>query len=163
MDGVLYDFDKLFKTVMPGVDMEDDDSWSWEELHRVCPNMYLDGEAMPGIREVFNYAASLGKNYILTAVPRRWSWPNVTKHKRTWAYGNFALPIERIRFGPYAEDKQYHIRDKSDVLIDDRIRNIDQWRLRGGIGIHHKSPEETLYQLQQIVKIPSIQLLSIQC
>lgn len=152
MDGVLYDFDKLFAEVMPGVDMEDDDAWSWEELHRVCPNMYLDGKVMPGIRDVFYYAASVGKNYVLTAVPRRWPWPNVTKHKRNWMFANFGLPHERIRFGPYAEDKQYHIREKkSDVLIDDRIRNIEQWRARGGIGIHHTSPEETLNQIKNLL------------
>jgi hypothetical protein len=150
MDGVLYNFDKLFAEAMPGVDMENDDEWSWEELHRVCPNIYLDGQAMPGIKEVFYYAGSLGENYALTAVPRRWPWPNVTRHKRTWMWSNFGMPLERIRFGPYAEDKQYHVLYSDDVLIDDRIRNIEQWRARGGIGIHHINPEETLNQIKRL-------------
>lgn len=150
MDGVLYDFDSLFKKVMPGVDIEDDSAWSWEELYLKEPFMYLYGEQMPGIHYVFHYAATVGENYVLTAVPRRWPWPDVTKHKRTWMQENFGLPLERIRFGPYAEDKQYHIRESTDVLIDDRIRNIEQWRARGGIGIHHTSPEDTLNQIKRL-------------
>jgi len=150
MDGVLYDFDKLFSEVMPGVDMENDDAWSWEGLHAVYPAMYANGVEMPGIREVFAYTNIIGENFVLTAVPRRWSWPDVTKHKRNWMLDNFDIKRANIRFGPYAEDKQYHCELPTDVLIDDRIRNIEQWRSQGGVGIHHTSPEETLSQIQNI-------------
>lgn len=150
MDGVLYDFDSLFRQVMPGVDMEDDDAWTWQELHAREPEMYLKGEAMPGIKEVFDFAATKGENCILTAIPRRWNWPNVTKHKREWATKNLLIAHHRVKFGPYAEDKQYHVQYADDVLIDDRIRNINQWEESGGIGILHKSPEETLEKIKSV-------------
>lgn len=147
MDGVLYDFDSHFKQIMPGVEMEDDSKWTWQELHAKCPGMYLDGGPMADIKKVFDFTGTLGDNFVLTAVPRRWSWPNVTKHKRDWMLANFNIPIDHIRFGPYAEDKQYHCVDHHDILIDDRIRNIEQWESRGGIGIHHTSPEQTLDEI----------------
>jgi hypothetical protein len=148
MDGVLYDFDKKFSEVMPGVNIEDDDAWSWEQLHAICPDIYSSGDIMPGIIQVWNWTMLWGTNYILTAVPRRWPWPNVTKHKRDWAVKNLNIRPHRVLFGPYAEDKQHHCVARSDVLIDDRIRNIEQWQQKGGIGIHHTSPENTLKALQ---------------
>lgn len=148
MDGVLYDFESLFRQTMPGVNMEDDTSWTWQELHARNPNMYLDGAVLPGMKEVFEYAGTKGENFILTAIPRRWNWPNVTKHKRAWATENLKVPYFNVLFGPYAEDKQFHVKYSTDVLIDDRIRNVDQWRQAGGTAILHTSPEETLDSLR---------------
>lgn len=150
MDGVLYDFDSLFKQVMPEVDMEDDKTWSWQELHARNPNMYLDGTMMPGIKDVFDYAGTRGENHILTAIPRRWNWPDVTKHKRVWATQHLDIPRSKVRFGPYAEDKQFHVEQHDDVLIDDRIRNIVQWEEQGGIGILHTNPYVTLEKIKRL-------------
>lgn len=150
MDGVLYDFENLFRQVMPGVDMEDDNAWTWQALYAREPNMYWNGNAMPGIQEVFDFAATKGDNYILTAIPSRWNWPHVTTHKRMWVTANFNVKPQRVRFGPYAVDKQQHVEYSDDVLIDDRERNIKQWNRMGGIGILHRSPEETFERIKRL-------------
>jgi hypothetical protein len=152
MDGVLYDFGSLFAQHMPGIDMEDDSAWTWQELHAKCPNIYLDGKEVPGIRSPWQYSQLFGMVIVLTAVPRRWSWPNVTAHKREWMKKTFGVHHSQVRFGPYAEDKQFHCEYSTDVLIDDRIRNIEQWRARGGQAIHHVSPEQTRIELQKLVR-----------
>ena len=151
MDGVLYDFDRLFREVMPGVDIENDDAWSWEQLHQKCPQMYLLGQDIPGSVQLFHDMAAHGENFILTAVPRRWSWPDVTKHKRTWATFHLDIHPEKVRFGPYAEDKQYHCLGPKDVLIDDRVRNIQQWECQGGTGIEFKSASQARKVLNNLL------------
>lgn len=149
MDGVLVNFDKEFQKHMPGVTEEDD--WEWEDLHKLCPDIYFVADTTDDFGTLVSYLDGYERQwYILTAIPKRWNWPNVTKHKRAWA--NIWLPEisnDRIRFGPYAEDKQHHCTGGYDVLIDDKIRNIEQWRSKGGIGIHHTSATDTIKQLKQ--------------
>lgn len=153
MDGVLYDFDEVFKKYMPGVEMENDEAWTWQELYAKCPDAYSIGHQMPGIKEVFDIARLFGDHYILTAIPKRWNWPNCCAQKRNWAVANFGFHPAKVRFGPFAVDKQFHCTGKYDVLIDDRIRNIEQWRERGGTGIHHTDPQETLDQVLKFITI----------
>ena len=40
--------------------------------------------------------------------------------------------------------------DKSNILIDDRLDTIEEWRARGGIGIHHTSALSTISQLKKL-------------
>lgn len=149
MDGVLVDFNKEFQKHLPGHTEETD--WTWQELHALCPDIYKDAPAMEDLYVMLGYIQQYSDVWhILTAIPKRWNWPNVTKHKRHWA--NLYLPEisdDRILFGPYAEDKQFHCTGPFDVLIDDKIRNIEQWRAKGGTGIRHVSAEDTIGQLKE--------------
>ena len=153
MDGVLVDFDKEFQKHMPG--LTEDDDWEWEDLHKLCPDIYAIAPLMPDAHVFMDYIYEIGldeRTFILTAIPKRWNWPNVTKHKREWILNHFPwIPHQNIRFGPYAEDKQYHCWNSNDILIDDKIRNIQQWRDRCGTGIHHVSGEWTMRQLRDIL------------
>jgi hypothetical protein len=36
------------------------------------------------------------------------------------------------------------------ILIDDREKNIEQWRSKGGIGILHTSASDTIKQLKEL-------------
>lgn len=146
MDGVLVNFDKKFQEVMPGVKEEDD--WLWEDLHKLCPDIYLEAEPMPDARQLWEYVTFYGIPHVLTAIPRRWSWPNVTKHKRQWMEKHFGLHHSNVLFGPYAEDKQFHCLQPHYVLIDDKAINIEQWKARGGIGILHTSTVNTIKELR---------------
>lgn len=150
MDGVLADFDRHFQKFFPG--KHDDDGWEWEDLHKLCPDMY---SVCPPMKDMYEMLDAL-KGYqhcwhILTAIPKRWSWPDVTHQKRGWVKRYIpGIPDDRILFGPYAEDKQFHCRGHGDILIDDKARNIEQWRRRGGTGILHTSAAETLKQLRSL-------------
>lgn len=150
MDGVLVDFDKEFQKHLPGHTEESD--WTWQELHAKCPDIYSIADPMEDMTVLTAYLAYYYEHWhILTAIPKRWNWPDVTKQKRWWV-NNWMPEIsnDRIRFGPYAEDKQFHCTGSLDILIDDKIRNIEQWRARRGIGIHHTSAVETIKQLKAL-------------
>lgn len=150
MDGVLVNFDKKFQEHFPGV--HEDDDWLWEDLYKVCPDIYLTAEPMPDMNELLKYVWMFGYKKILTAIPKRWSWPKVTDHKRQWIARHIpSIPHTEVCFGPYAEDKQYHCKGSHDVLIDDKERNILQWRARGGTGILHTSAADTIKQLGKLI------------
>lgn len=150
MDGFVVDFDRQFQKSMPGVKEEDD--WKWEDLHKLDPNIYLIAPRLNEGFKVLRYLDSKGHEdwHILTAIPKRWNWPDVTTHKRAWVNRNIPnIPDDKIRFGPYAQDKQYHCTGQFDVLIDDKIRNIDQWEAMGGTGIHFQGDSvRAIEQLQ---------------
>lgn len=40
---------------------------------------------------------------------------------------------------------------KYQILIDDRPKNINKWKEKGGIGILHKSAEESIQELQKLL------------
>lgn len=46
--------------------------------------------------------------------------------------------------------KKYFCRDEYDILIDDRIECIEQWKEQGGIGILHVNWEDTNTKLRNI-------------
>ena len=150
MDSVLVDFNAEFQKHLPGHTEETD--WEWQELHAKCPDIYAIAPPMPDLEELLQYVCmSWERHYILTAIPKRWAWPDVTKQKRGWINKHIPhISDDRIRFGPYAEDKQFHCTGPKDILIDDKIRNIEQWRARGGTGICHISAKDTIQQLQKL-------------
>ena len=39
---------------------------------------------------------------------------------------------------------------KSNVLIDDYIKNIKEWEAKGGIGIHHTDVSKTINELKKL-------------
>ena len=39
---------------------------------------------------------------------------------------------------------------KSNVLIDDYIKNIREWEAKGGIGVHHTDVSKTLSELSRL-------------
>jgi hypothetical protein len=91
---------------------------------------------------------------VLTAIPKIGRIPTAKEDKRKWLDkyfdADFSGYFDAFNIGPLAEHKQYHCTG-NDILIDDKLRNITQWRDRGGIGIHHTSAEQTLKELQEIL------------
>jgi hypothetical protein len=48
--------------------------------------------------------------------------------------------------------KQLYTKKGSDqtILIDDYIKNINEFKAKGGIGIHHTSAQNTIFQLKKL-------------
>lgn len=115
--------------------------------------MFLEAEPMPDMDLLWKYIQGNYENVkILTAIPRREHWPECTKQKRNWITKHLGVREDWIRFGPFAEDKQYHcpVGYKHYVLIDDNEMNIEQWNARGGTAIYHTSALDTIGQLQKL-------------
>ncbi len=78
------------------------------------------------------------------------NWYNVwIRASRT---GRVRLPDERFICTTSSRKWQFMHRKKSEhqVLVDDRIDNIEAWRKAGGIGILHVSVEDSIAQLKAL-------------
>ena len=49
-----------------------------------------------------------------------------------------------------ASNFKKHLAKPNRILIDDRKPTIEQWRAKGGIGIHHTSAQDTINQLKKL-------------
>lgn len=151
MDGVLADFEgKCVELVGPEW-VKEINQPGWGALNQF-PDLYSLLDPMSDALELYKGCVELigDKNRVqcLTALPNRARdfFPNAAKHKIDWVH-NHIDPSLRVHFGPFAKDKQYHVKHAHDVLIDDMYINIKQWRAAGGIGVEHKNAKDTLQQL----------------
>ena len=150
MDGVLVDFERTAFELFGANWKHEIDKPNWGAFSK-HPNLYEILKPMDDAMELYNGCVELvGKDYVscLTALPNRARnyFPDAAQHKIEWAI-KYIDPSLRVYFGPFARDKQFHVRHKCDILIDDMPINIDQWNSKGGIGILHTSAKDTLEKL----------------
>lgn len=152
MDGVVADFDEYAARtlgVSPSQGIYPDEVW-----YQLASNarLYRDLLKTPYADELMaeckDFTLTKGHNlYFLTAVPKgndvKWSFYD----KVLWAQHHFS-DIE-VMFGPYSKDKWQHCQP-GDILIDDRLSNIEEWRVAGGIAIHHTNIDATMYELSKL-------------
>lgn len=148
-DGVLAAFDKKAIELMGENYKEKMNQAIWNELQE-HPNFFKDLEELPGARKLMDFLYPRFNVKILTAIPFRGIFPNVTTHKREWIQSRW--PGVDVFFGPFAMDKQYYA-EKGFILIDDLAVNCDQWESKGGTAIWHKNAADTIKQLQTILDI----------
>jgi 5'(3')-deoxyribonucleotidase len=152
MDGVVADFDEYAARTLelsPSGGIYPDEVW-----HELAANARLYRDLIKTlyaddlVSECQDFA--LTKEYdlkFLTAVPKGNDVPWAFYDKVLWAQKHF--PDIAVMFGPYSKDKWRHCRP-GDILIDDRLSNIEQWRVAGGIAIHHTNIDTTLYELSRL-------------
>jgi hypothetical protein len=71
--------------------------------------------------------------------------------KRKWVKKHLG-PVKEIYLVPRWEKQKWAL-DKDgnpNILIDDYIKNIKEWRDKGGIGVHHTNALNTIRQLKQL-------------
>jgi len=152
MDGVLADFDAKGLELFGSTWKEEIKLPEWGRFS-AYPSIYEMLAPMPDALELYEgccqFTGDRNQVQILTALPRRarLQFPDAVQHKVEWARKHIHPQI-RVRFGPFAMDKQYHCYSPQDVLIDDMQINIDQWNNIGGIGILHTSAQQSLQQLR---------------
>lgn len=138
MDGVVADFDAAVQAILGGdtrVDQRYPES-EWAKL-RQHQRIYRDLPLCPDANLLVQGVKDLCQQHrlrllFLTAVPKDNDFPWAFTDKIAWAHKHF--PDIPVWFGPYSDDKQVRA-TPDDVLIDDRVSNIAQWRDRGGYAI----------------------------
>jgi len=153
MDGVLADFEGWARDTIGShaIWKAEIDKPNWGRFTEY-PNIYEILPIMPDAIELYHGCVDIigdrNRVQILTALPNRArdAFPDAARHKIEWARKHIS-PNIRVHFGPFAQDKQYHKQHPDDVLIDDMIRNIDQWNSVGGIGILHTDASSSLDKL----------------
>jgi 5'(3')-deoxyribonucleotidase len=152
MDGVVADFDEYAAQTLgvpPSLGIYPEEIWyklaSNQRLYRDLVKTSYADQLVEECRDL-----ALTKDYnlkFLTAVPKGNDVPWAFYDKVVWAQSYF--PDIPVFFGPFSKDKHVHCRP-GDILIDDRLSNIDEWRAAGGIAIRHVSIDATLYELSRL-------------
>jgi 5'(3')-deoxyribonucleotidase len=153
MDGVVADFDEYAESILgslPGHNgIYPDEEWNKIAAN---PRLYRDLKKTSYADRLVDECRDLAatKSYaliFLTAVPKgndvKWSFYD----KVVWAQNYF--PDIPVHFGPFSKDKWQHCQP-GDILIDDRPSNIHEWRVAGGIAIHHTNIDTTLHELSKL-------------
>lgn len=140
MDGVVADFDAYAEKILHA--RSDDGRWSremWQSL-REHKRMYRDLPKTPEADELVAFCRELCQQrswdlVFLTAVPKGNDFFWAFQDKMDWVRNYY--PDIPVHFGPYSVDKQIHCQP-GDILIDDRLSNIQEWTLAGGHAIRHQ-------------------------
>jgi len=148
MDGVLADFEKGVRDQIGGV--FDDDRWP-----ELPDDFFLNLEPMPDAKKLWGFIKQYDP-FILTAIPRSSRGPiskRATKDKIRFMKRWFGVDSDRI-YPVTRKNKKNFAKDGRDgrpnILIDDHIGNIREFKSAGGLGIHHKSSSKTISELKNI-------------
>ena len=155
MDGVVADWETAIADIL-GYKLVEGDRWPDQDWRKIIQfqRVYRDIPLLPWAHEFVGEACEIARaaNYavrFLTAVPRRNDFPYAFEDKVHWA--NHHFPTIPVWFGPYSQDKQQRAAP-GQILVDDRITNINEWTAQGGRGIHfHRNPDEVLAELRYIL------------
>jgi hypothetical protein len=148
MDGVLADFDKGIKDMIGGKFSDK----RWDELP---DDFFLQLEPMPDAQKLWDFIGKYDP-FILTAVPRSERGPisrraveDKTRFMKRW-FGvdqKDMYPVMRKNKANFALDGRDH---RPNILIDDHLGNIQEFRKARGIGVHHTSASNTIKKLKEI-------------
>ena len=144
MDGVLVDFDESFKSKYGTYPYLLPKEQLWQIVNST-PNYWVNLPEQKDTPILVKFLEKYGFE-ILTGLPHD-GFDKANVEKRQWIKEHIG---EHIKVNCcLSKDKQNYIKDK-DILIDDREPNIERWIEHGGIGILHKSAEDTISQLKQL-------------
>lgn len=147
MDGVLCDFVQQWKDYYKG---EGPDEMrrrigkpEFDELLDSMDRKFWNTmKWMPGMQRVWNVISNYGARILSSPAEN----PDSPAGKLDWVKKN--LSNTEVIFRKSFKKQEFSGPNK--ILIDDLKRNIEQWRARGGIGIHHISVEKTLKELSDL-------------
>jgi hypothetical protein len=150
IDGVIADFDKRFTELAGMGPREYEDSFGSEKFwdfidikHKI--KFFSKMDWMPEGKKLYNFIKQF--DHKLLSAPSKNDASKVGK--RIWAKEN--TPETQLILSPAYNKKNYA--DKSNILIDDREKNIQQWKDAGGIGILFKSTDQVIDELKKIMNL----------
>ena len=142
MDGVLVDFDKGYLKLtghkLNGEHRSDDHFW--DPINDAGYDFWINLEWMNDGKRLWNYIKKY--NPEILSAPSRQNESRVAKHN--WVERELPGTHLILRSAKHKKD----FAGPKNILIDDRIDNIQGWRDSGGIGIHHVSAKHTIDQLK---------------
>ncbi len=153
MDGVLADF-KTAAVKTTGMSINrwmnipsSKQKWS---LILQNKNFWYDLPWMQGGKQLWSYI-SKHDPHILSAYVEENFDPNCIPGKRAWLRKNVNMVnSQKVNLVKRREKKLFAKRGKPAILIDDYEKNIRDFNMSGGIGIHHTSTSKTIQQLKRL-------------
>ena len=147
LDQVLVAFIKGADKAVGGsfVNTQKDDMWN--KVNQI-KGFWANLDWMSGAKKLYQFIAKYDP-YVLSAYPDR--DPNARNGKMKWLSKNTNVKRGRIHLVKREQKQSYATTDgKPNILIDDYIKNINEWEAKGGIGIHHTSVSKTISELKRI-------------
>ena len=145
LDGVLVDFDTGYED-LTGMTTQEADAkgaeFFWKPIAKAGASFWIKLKWMPDGNELWNYIKQY--NPSLLSAPSKEESSRIGK--RVWVKRN--LPGVKLILANAVDKQNYS--GENQILIDDRDKNIDQWRSKGGIGILHTSAADTIKQLKEL-------------
>lgn len=149
MDMVLCNFLKRAEEVL-GVPFpkHPDKKEKWKTISST-KDFWASLEWMPGAQRMWTFI-NKHNAHILSAYST--NDPNSRRGKTEWLKKNARLSQKSRIHLVMREDKQKFAttNGKPNLLIDDYIKNINEWTAKGGIGVHHTSPSSTIAELKRL-------------
>lgn len=155
MDGVIADFDKGLKEIF-GIDVASE-NFDKKNLYKNTAKhgdiFWKNLPKMPHADEIFEHVSKYHDFFILTAYMTSGKKECIAG-KKEWLKSNFGLITNDSNFicchsankGQYTNHKGFK---KDHLLIDDRIKNIINFKENGGLTIHyhHEDHDNAMQQL----------------
>lgn len=144
MDGVLTDFDKAYHE-LTGKDISGvfhTSTHFWDPINKAGKKFWVNMEWASDGKKLWDYIKQY-KPKILSA-PSRQDDSRVGKHE--WVERELPGVPLLLRTAKHKKD----FAEPDAILIDDRLDNIEGWREKGGVGIHHTSANETIKELKKL-------------
>lgn len=155
LDGVLVDFNKGISQLTGGLDFETYvKSRGYAALWKlVNSHGSIWWSTLPWTsdgKQLWNFIRN-NNVIILTAGSVRNTGDIAVKGKKEWVHKNLGGNVPVIVSDSSKDKHKYS--QKNHILIDDLETNINEWRSAGGIGILHKNTNDTINQLNAILKL----------
>ncbi len=147
MDGVLANFDEAYDRLI-GERLPNGDV-IWGRVHEIG-NFFAQLRPMPGMLALWT-SVPKSRRRILSSIPK--SIAVSGDHKREWLKAHLLIEGDAVNLVRGKKLKAAFARP-GHILIDDWEPNIADWRLAGGIGIHYRTHEQALLELQNALCHP---------
>ena len=156
LPSIYCDMDQVLVAFMKGADevvggdgfarMKDKDK-RWGLINKV-KNFWADLGWMPSAKRLYDFIFRYDA-YILSAYTSR--DPNCIPGKMKWLKKNTKFKRSKINLVVRSQKQAYALSNgKPNVLIDDYVKNINEWEAKGGIGVHHTEVGKTLAELKRL-------------
>ena len=145
MDGVLVDFDggyeKLTGMTTRAAD-EKGPEFFWKPISKAGAKWWITLNWMPDGKQLWDYVKKY--NPELLSAPSREEASKMGK--RIWV----KRELPGVKLILRSADKKQEFASPNSILIDDREKNIEQWKSAGGVGILHTDAASTIKKLKEL-------------
>ena len=155
LDGVVADFDGRVKELFGKSMSEFPSSEIWGKIGQV-EHFYLSLDPLPKYKTLFDHLMNLHEAgtihlEVLTSLPLPTNnLITAADDKIAWS-ASYLCPSIKVNTVIGGQFKAKFVKQPNDVLIDDTLRNIVEWRKSNGVGIHHISNAETIIELSTLL------------
>ena len=119
----------------------------WNAINQT-KGFWANLEWMPGAKRLWDFISKYDTE-ILSAYSGR--DPSSRTGKLKWLSKNTKIKRGKINLVMRSDKQKYATTNgKPNVLIDDYIKNINEWESKGGIGVHHTNVSKTISELKRL-------------